>query len=341
LSSTLHPDIRREGLATDFLVRDHLGSIRVTTRYAPLTTRSSNYGPFGSPLTTNGSTLPTGKGYINERFDPETGLQYLHARYYDPSLGRFLSPDSWNPELPGVDINRYAYAGNDPVNASDPNGHQMGHNNPPDDDHDANNTSGPLAGDNDFRILDIMNGAFGYKTADGFQLHGFGLCCPGGAAQTKSSNAGTNWQSKIVGKAQKTGDPWHASKSREIAEAAAKNPNVKKVYLNKSYNTSYGQKGISQQRDDVTVVYKDGHTDHYECVSACQTVRDQNTKLANNRANVGSTGKDFPVEHPSRDSKSALGGSNGYSDTSRTKSKTGGTSGGGLFGWIGAKTGWW
>ncbi|WP_421695365.1 RHS repeat-associated core domain-containing protein [Aestuariivirga sp.] len=56
-------------------------------------------------------------------FDPESGLQYLHARYYDPLLGRFLSPDTWDPDLAGVDINRYAYAGDDPVNGSDANGH--------------------------------------------------------------------------------------------------------------------------------------------------------------------------------------------------------------------------
>jgi D-alanyl-D-alanine carboxypeptidase len=48
---------------------------------------------------------------------------YLHARYYDPLLSRFLTPDTWDPILAGVDFNRYAYAGNDPVNFSDPNGH--------------------------------------------------------------------------------------------------------------------------------------------------------------------------------------------------------------------------
>jgi RHS repeat-associated protein len=74
-------------------------------------------------LTTNNSAIPTGKAYINERFDIESGLQYLHARYYDPNLGRFLTPDTWDPMMPGVDVNRYAYAGNDPVNFSDPNGH--------------------------------------------------------------------------------------------------------------------------------------------------------------------------------------------------------------------------
>lgn len=37
---------------------------------------------------------------------------------------RYLSPDTWDPWLQGVDINRYAYGGNDPINQSDPNGHQ-------------------------------------------------------------------------------------------------------------------------------------------------------------------------------------------------------------------------
>jgi hypothetical protein len=41
------------------------------------------------------------------------------------SQAKFLSPDTWDPMLPGVDINRYAYAGNDPINKSDPNGHDM------------------------------------------------------------------------------------------------------------------------------------------------------------------------------------------------------------------------
>jgi uncharacterized protein RhaS with RHS repeats len=50
---------------------------------------------------------------------------YLNARYYDPALGRFISPDDWDPTIVGVGTNRYAYAGNDPVNKSDPNGHSF------------------------------------------------------------------------------------------------------------------------------------------------------------------------------------------------------------------------
>lgn len=36
---------------------------------------------------------------------------------------RFISPDTWDPTMPGVGTNRYAYSQNDPVNKSDPNGH--------------------------------------------------------------------------------------------------------------------------------------------------------------------------------------------------------------------------
>jgi len=125
VTSYLHADVRREGQGTDVMVKDHLASNRLVLRVGGATMRA-DYGPFGQPLTTNGSVPLQGKGYINERFDPETGLQYLHARYYDPLLSRFLTPDTWDPDIPGVDTNRYAYAGNDPINGSDANGHSYG-----------------------------------------------------------------------------------------------------------------------------------------------------------------------------------------------------------------------
>ena len=62
------------------------------------------------------------KGYY---FDSETNLYYLQTRYYDPSIGRFILPDSidyLNNEL--VDgLNLYAYCGNNPVMYSDESGH--------------------------------------------------------------------------------------------------------------------------------------------------------------------------------------------------------------------------
>jgi hypothetical protein len=38
---------------------------------------------------------------------------------------RFISPDDFDPTLPGVGTNRYAYSQNDPVNKADPNGHAV------------------------------------------------------------------------------------------------------------------------------------------------------------------------------------------------------------------------
>ena len=128
LTSYLHGHVKRvkpaTGLGnTDFLTRDHLSSVRHATRHGT-TQDVSDYGPYGMPTNTSGPiTATSARGYINEVFDPETGLQYLHARYYDPNLGRFLTADTWDPMLPGVDFNRYAYAGNDPINGSDPTGH--------------------------------------------------------------------------------------------------------------------------------------------------------------------------------------------------------------------------
>ena len=52
------------------------------------------------------------------------GLAYYNARWYDPALGRFVSPDSIVPE-PGdpQDFNRYSYVRNNPLNFIDPTGH--------------------------------------------------------------------------------------------------------------------------------------------------------------------------------------------------------------------------
>jgi RHS repeat-associated protein len=122
--------VRREGTQTLYLIKDHLASNRLTIPQSAAALQShaeacprEGGGPYGNPRITNAATVPTGRGCINERFDAETDLQYLHARYYDPELGRFLSPDWWDPWKEGVDVNRYAYALNDPINMSDPNGH--------------------------------------------------------------------------------------------------------------------------------------------------------------------------------------------------------------------------
>jgi RHS repeat-associated protein len=113
----IHPDVKVAAGSVSYLHRDHLASVRLETD-ASGSASSFAYMSFGAPLQVTPS-----KGYIGERYDSESGLMYLHARYYDPALGRFIQPDTWDPAEPGVGTNRYAYADNDPVNLSDPSGH--------------------------------------------------------------------------------------------------------------------------------------------------------------------------------------------------------------------------
>jgi RHS repeat-associated protein len=114
-----HMDVMVQGSTISFLHRDHLATVKLVTNMAGAVTERTGYAAFGEPKPTSG--LP--RGFIGERPDPETGLLYLNARYYDPARAQFTSPDDWDPTTPGVGTNRYAYAGNDPVNKADANGH--------------------------------------------------------------------------------------------------------------------------------------------------------------------------------------------------------------------------
>ena len=121
----INPDVKLAGGANTYLHRDHLASVRRITDATGTLTRTSVYEPYGQQIETVLAPLsPTeSKSYIGERTDPEDGLTYLHARYYDATLARVLQPDWWDVSDTGVGTNRYSYAGNDPVDASDGNGH--------------------------------------------------------------------------------------------------------------------------------------------------------------------------------------------------------------------------
>jgi RHS repeat-associated protein len=99
----------------------------------------ANYRPYGEQL--GFGSVNESKGFIGERQDDETGLMYLHARYYDPRLGRFIQPDQAAPYLPGVGINRYAYVFNNPIMFSDPSGFGEGWDHNPNNP-DSNNYGG-------------------------------------------------------------------------------------------------------------------------------------------------------------------------------------------------------
>jgi RHS repeat-associated protein len=61
-------------------------------------------------------------GFTGREADPETGLYYYRARYYDPAVGRFISVDSIG--FQAGDTNLYRYVFNSPTMGTDPTGHE-------------------------------------------------------------------------------------------------------------------------------------------------------------------------------------------------------------------------
>jgi RHS repeat-associated protein len=88
------------------------------------------YDAWGNPIHASG-TVDNPFRYAGREWDPEAGLYYNRARYYDPALGRFLSPDP----LGSVDgTNRYVYVSNNPTNYVDSLGTNRSRNGGEDDE---------------------------------------------------------------------------------------------------------------------------------------------------------------------------------------------------------------
>lgn len=83
-----------------------------------------DYSPYGVSVASLGAS-PNGPGYTGHVNDPDTGLVYMQARYYDPEVGRFLGVDPEGPAAgDAFSFNRYAYVDNNPVTNTDPTGRQ-------------------------------------------------------------------------------------------------------------------------------------------------------------------------------------------------------------------------
>ncbi|GGH61419.1 hypothetical protein GCM10008014_36840 [Paenibacillus silvae] len=82
------------------------------------------YDIWGNPETTE-ETVPNALRYAGEYWDEVTGLQYLRARWYDPSVGRFINEDSYEGQLTNpLSLNLYTYVRNNPLIYIDPSGHR-------------------------------------------------------------------------------------------------------------------------------------------------------------------------------------------------------------------------
>jgi RHS repeat-associated protein len=102
---------------------DGLGSTLATTNASGAVVQSYSYDAYGAVSGSSGSQ-PTEYQFAGQETEA-SGLQYLRARYYDPSTGRFLGRDP-GPALVGVPQtgNRYAYALGGPTGKTDRTGRE-------------------------------------------------------------------------------------------------------------------------------------------------------------------------------------------------------------------------
>jgi RHS repeat-associated protein len=98
---------------------DGHSGVRVLTDKLGNLTDTSSYDAYGNVT----NPLSAEFGYRGESFEDLTRLQYLRARYYEPSTGRFLGVDPFEGDVNNpVSRHRYLYGNANPVSYSDPSG---------------------------------------------------------------------------------------------------------------------------------------------------------------------------------------------------------------------------
>lgn len=105
--------------AVGFYEQDGLLSVTSLTGSTGEVLNSYTYDAFGNVSSSTGSFVNPFL-YTGRELDSETGLRYYRARYYDPTIGRFISEDPLR-FLSGVD-DFFAYVSNNPVILKDPTG---------------------------------------------------------------------------------------------------------------------------------------------------------------------------------------------------------------------------
>ncbi len=112
----------KPGESAYYFHNDHLGTPQVLTDATQTVVWKAAYTPFGEAVTSI-ATVENPFRFPGQYYDAETGLHYNYYRYYNPPIGRYLTPDPI-----GLDggINEYIYVLNAPTNSIDPRGLWVG-----------------------------------------------------------------------------------------------------------------------------------------------------------------------------------------------------------------------
>ena len=110
-----------DGTNTLTMLPDGLGSVRIEM-VGETVNSVTTYEPYGTLLMRTGSS-GTVYGYTGEQMDGATGLTYLRARYYNPSINQFQTKDPWtgNIQQPYT-LNGFNYGNGNPVRYVDLSG---------------------------------------------------------------------------------------------------------------------------------------------------------------------------------------------------------------------------
>jgi len=116
---------------TSYWLKDQLGSIDVVADGSGNVLEHLDYEPFGkrrgNGATDQNGTLAstsTNRGFTGHEELDEVGLVHMNGRVYDPSIGRFVSPDPTIPHATNPQsYNRFAYVMNNPLSLTDPSGY--------------------------------------------------------------------------------------------------------------------------------------------------------------------------------------------------------------------------
>jgi RHS repeat-associated protein len=100
---------------------DGVGTITSISNSSGAIAETYTYDSFGKPNSSTG-TLTNPFRYTAREFDSETAVYSYRARYFDPSIGRFLSQDPGEEGSLFDALNLYRYVQNNPINYADPLG---------------------------------------------------------------------------------------------------------------------------------------------------------------------------------------------------------------------------
>jgi RHS repeat-associated protein len=100
---------------------DHLGSIRNVIDSGGVVKDAIKYDAFGNATQSN-AAFHGRYGWTGREVEVETGLQFNRARFYDPTVGRWISKDPMG--FDAGDSNLYRYVSNFVTQSKDPSGFQ-------------------------------------------------------------------------------------------------------------------------------------------------------------------------------------------------------------------------